>query len=107
LAERCRHVFIVALGELIVVSGLALSGAGFASGRTAAFVVSIATTAALLRIYIHRAGDVLSAAFTTAGLPDRFGRWATLSTLRCLCEPARDATRFSWLPRSRTTTAAI
>jgi low temperature requirement protein LtrA len=76
LAERYRQVFIVALGELIVVSGLALSDGGFAPGRAAAFVVSIATTATLLRIYIHRAGEVLSEAFTTTGLQDRFGRWA-------------------------------
>jgi low temperature requirement protein LtrA len=76
LAERYRQVFIIALGELIVVSGLALSGGGFAPDRTAAFVVSIATTAVLLRIYIHRAGEVLPVAFTTTGVTDRFGLWA-------------------------------
>jgi low temperature requirement protein LtrA len=62
LAERYRQFFIIALGELILVTGLALSGTGFAPDRTAAFLVSIATTVLLWRIYIYRAGELLSAA---------------------------------------------
>jgi low temperature requirement protein LtrA len=62
LAERYRQVFIIALGELILISGPALSGGGFALGRTTAFVVSMATTVLLWRIYIYRAGETFSAA---------------------------------------------
>jgi low temperature requirement protein LtrA len=75
-AERYRQIFIIALGELIVVSGLALSAGGFAPARTAAFVVSIATTALLWRIYIYRAGEVLPAAFAAVPVSARLGRWA-------------------------------
>lgn len=75
LAERYRQVFIIALGELILVSGLALSDSGFAHGAPAAFVASMATTALLWRIYIHRAGNVLSAAFAVSRVSNRVSRW--------------------------------
>jgi low temperature requirement protein LtrA len=75
LAERYRQFFIVALGELILTSGLTFNagGFGFGSGRTAAFVVSVVTTALLWRIYIFRAGEVLPAAFKVASTPARLG----------------------------------
>jgi low temperature requirement protein LtrA len=76
LAERYRQVFIVALGELILVSGLALSDSGFVHDVPAAFVVSMATTALLWRIYIHLAGNVLSAAFAVGRVSNRISRWA-------------------------------
>jgi low temperature requirement protein LtrA len=76
LAERYRQVFIIALGELILVSGLALSGGGFAPDRTTAFVVSMATTVQLWRIYIYRAGEVLSAAITALPISARLNRGA-------------------------------
>ncbi|MEU9826165.1 low temperature requirement protein A [Micromonospora chersina] len=69
LAERYRQFFIIALGELILVTGLTLRGTGFAAGHTAAFLVSVVTTVLLWRIYIFRAGELLSAAIAAA--PDR------------------------------------
>lgn len=75
LAERYRQVFIIALGELILVSGLALSDSGFAHDVSAAFVASMATTALLWRIYIYRAGNVLSAAFAVGRVSNRISRW--------------------------------
>ena len=69
LAERYRQFFIIALGELILVTGLAFSGSGFAADRSAAFVVSIATTVLLWRIYIYRAGELLAAAIAAARRP--------------------------------------
>jgi low temperature requirement protein LtrA len=71
LAERYRQFFIIALGELILVTGLALRGTGFAADRTAAFVVSIATTVLFWRIYIYRAGEVSAAAIAAAPDPAR------------------------------------
>jgi low temperature requirement protein LtrA len=65
-SERYQQVFIIALGELILVSGLALSAGGFVPNRIGAFVVSIAAAALLWRIYIYRAGELLSAAFAAA-----------------------------------------
>ncbi|WP_446213547.1 low temperature requirement protein A [Micromonospora sp. IBSANI012] len=69
LAERLRQFFIIALGELILVIGLTLRGTGFTAHRTAAFIVSITVTVLLWRIYIYRAGELLSAAIAAA--PDR------------------------------------
>lgn len=73
LAERYQQFFIIALGELILTSGLTFNVGGFGSGQTAAFVVSIVTTALLWRIYIFRAGNVLPAAFQVASTPVRLG----------------------------------
>jgi low temperature requirement protein LtrA len=73
-AERYQQVFIIALGELILVSGLALTAGGFTPARTAAFVVSIATTALLWRIYIHRTGGLLAAAIAASPRSARVGR---------------------------------
>ncbi|GIH12494.1 low temperature requirement protein A [Rugosimonospora africana] len=74
LAERYRQLFIIALGELILVSGLALSRRGLALDRIAALLVSIATTALLWRIYIYRSGEVLSAALAAVPEPARLAR---------------------------------
>ncbi len=65
LAERYRQVFIIALGELIMASSLAVSAKGFDRERTEAFLGTVATTVLLWRIYIHRSGALLSSAFTT------------------------------------------
>jgi low temperature requirement protein LtrA len=71
LAERYRQFFIIALGELILVSGLAFSSSGFEAYPRAAVVVAFATTVLLWRIYIYRAGEVLGSAVTTATDPLR------------------------------------
>ena len=69
LAERYRQFFIIALGELILVTGLTISSSGLGAAHAAALVVSFATTATLWRIYIYRAGELLAAAITTARDP--------------------------------------
>ncbi|MBM0239105.1 low temperature requirement protein A [Micromonospora sp. ATA32] len=74
LSERYRQFFIIALGELILVTGLALRGTGFAADRTTAFVVSIATTVLLWRIYIYRAGELSAAAIAAAPDPARLAQ---------------------------------
>jgi low temperature requirement protein LtrA len=66
LAERRRQFFIIALGELIQVSGLAFTSSGFDAHRVAAVGVAFATTVLLWRIYIYRAGQVLGAALAAA-----------------------------------------
>ncbi|MFG2100709.1 low temperature requirement protein A [Micromonospora echinaurantiaca] len=71
LAERYRQLFVIALGELILVTALTLSGTGFAADRTAAFVVSFVATALFWRIYIYRSGQLLPAAIAAAPHPDR------------------------------------
>jgi low temperature requirement protein LtrA len=76
LAERYRQVFIIALGELIVASALAVSADGFAPERTEAFLSTVACAVVLWRIYIHRSGQLLSAAFATRLVSSRMARWA-------------------------------
>ena len=71
VAERLRQFFIIALGELIVVSGLAFASGGLVADRTAAVVVAFVTTVLLWRIYIYRAGQVLGAAVAAAPDPLR------------------------------------
>ena len=71
LAERQRQSFIIALGEPILVTGLAVTSSGFGAGHTAAVVVAFATTVLLWRIYIYRAGEVLGAAIAAAPEPLR------------------------------------
>jgi low temperature requirement protein LtrA len=73
LAERYRQFFIIALGELILVAGLAFNGSGLGAGHTAALVVSFATTVLLWRIYIYRAGELLGTAIAAARDPVRVG----------------------------------
>jgi low temperature requirement protein LtrA len=73
LAERFRQFFIVALGELILVTGLAFSSSGLGADHSAALIVSFATTATLWRIYIYRAGELLAAAITASRDPVLIG----------------------------------
>ncbi|SCL33043.1 Low temperature requirement protein LtrA [Micromonospora rhizosphaerae] len=79
LADRYRQFFIIALGELILVSGLTLYGSGFAADQIAALVVSFATTALFWRIYIYHAGELLAEAVAAAPDPERVALSATLS----------------------------
>jgi low temperature requirement protein LtrA len=69
LADRRQQFFIIALGELIVVSGLAITSGGFEADRKAAVAVAFTTTVLLWRIYIYRAGEMAGAAVAAA--PDQ------------------------------------
>jgi low temperature requirement protein LtrA len=82
LSERYRQFFIIALGELILITGITFSAKYFAgAGTTAAVVVAFATTALLWRIYIHRVGELLPAAIAAAPQPARLVRRALLAHL--------------------------
>jgi low temperature requirement protein LtrA len=81
LAERYQQLFIIALGELILVGTLTLSGSGFAADRTAAFVVSFVATVLFWRTYLYRAGELLPAAITAARRPDPLARSAAIAHL--------------------------
>jgi len=82
LSERYRQFFTIALGELILVTGITYSGKYLAGGgHTAAFGVAFVTTALLWRIYIHRAGELLPGAIAAALQPGRLVRRAILAHL--------------------------
>ncbi|MFE9918110.1 low temperature requirement protein A [Micromonospora sp. NPDC005553] len=73
LADRYQQMFLIALGESILVIGVVFSGADYSGNRAAAFAVTFATSALLWRIYFYRAGLLLSEAFGRAGMPGRLG----------------------------------
>ena len=81
LSERYRQFFIIALGELIIVSSAAFSGTDLKPRSAAAFVVSFVTTVLFWRIYIFTAGGVLHAAIATARLPGRLALTLSLAHL--------------------------
>lgn len=66
LAERYQQFFIIALGEPILVTGLAFANGNFGAARSAATLAGFITTALLWRIYIHRAGTMLAQAITAS-----------------------------------------
>ncbi|MEW2385181.1 low temperature requirement protein A [Micromonospora sp. NPDC047707] len=80
-AERYRQIFIIALGEPILVTGLALSRSSLEFDRVAAGVVAFATTALLWWIYIHRAGALLAQALAAASDPVRALIWSLYAHL--------------------------
>ncbi|MET7748773.1 low temperature requirement protein A [Micromonospora sp. NPDC005367] len=71
LAERFRQFFIIALGELFLITGMAYGNNGFAVEHSAAILVYFATIVLFWRIYIYRAGELLAEAIAAAGDPLR------------------------------------
>jgi low temperature requirement protein LtrA len=74
LGERYQQIFLIALGESILGTGLALSRVGFKPAPSVAFAVSVVTTVLLWRIYFHRAGLILAEAIGQAPRPHRIGQ---------------------------------
>ena len=81
LSERFRQFFIVALGELILITGITYSGTDFAAEKTVGFVASFGTTVLIWRTYIYRAGELLPAAIAAAPDPGRLVRLTSISHL--------------------------
>jgi low temperature requirement protein LtrA len=80
LAERFRQFLIIALGELVLVTGVAL-GSGFGADHAIAFAASIATTVLLWRIYVFRGGQLLSTTIASVAKPARLAEAAAYSHL--------------------------
>ncbi|MEU4381578.1 low temperature requirement protein A [Micromonospora echinofusca] len=81
LADRYQQIFLISLGETILVIGLTYSGAEFTADRAGAFTVAFVTTALLWRIYFHRAGHLLGEALRVARSPGRLGASASSTHL--------------------------
>ena len=73
LADRYQQIFLIALGESILVIGLTYSGEGFSGRGAAVFTFAFVTTALLWRIYFHRAGHLLAEALRVARSPGQLG----------------------------------
>jgi len=80
VSERYRQFFIIALGELILVTGATYSDI-FSEESSVAFVVSFATTALVWRIYSYGAGERLPAAIAASTVPSGLVRSALLAHL--------------------------
>jgi low temperature requirement protein LtrA len=76
LSDRYQQFFIIALGELILITATTYGSIRISAATTAAFVVSFATTVLLWRTYTYRAGQALSSAIEAAGEPTRLVRQA-------------------------------
>jgi low temperature requirement protein LtrA len=76
LSERYRQVFIIALGELVLVSGIMYSGSGFDLLRTLAFGLAFGNAALLWWIYFVPAGMRLGAAIEESPHPTRSALFA-------------------------------
>ncbi|MBQ0990022.1 low temperature requirement protein A [Micromonospora sp. H61] len=71
LAERYQQFLLIALGEAIFVIGLAFSGSEFHIDQTGGFVLALASTVLLWRIYFHVAGGMLGTAVDHSRNPAR------------------------------------
>ncbi|MEV6373723.1 low temperature requirement protein A [Micromonospora musae] len=71
LAGRYRQFFIIALGELILVTGLTLDSSGFQAGQLMTVGAAFVTTALLWRIYVYRAGQLMAQSMAPAPKPIR------------------------------------
>ncbi|MGW0213509.1 low temperature requirement protein A [Micromonospora chokoriensis] len=69
LSERYQQIFIIALGELILIAGITYSGSGMDRESTVAFALAFVTAVALARLYLVPAGTRLGAAVVAAGPP--------------------------------------
>ncbi|WFE60668.1 low temperature requirement protein A [Micromonospora sp. WMMD712] len=81
LAERYQQIFLIALGETILVIGFTFSNSGFAATGFAAFALSFLVTALFWRIYFHRAGHLLTEAIRVARSPGLLGESASWTHL--------------------------
>ncbi|WP_433317681.1 low temperature requirement protein A [Micromonospora sp. CA-269861] len=69
LSERYQQIFIIALGELILISGVTYSDSGLDRDSTLAFGMAFVTAVALARLYLVPAGGRLGARIEAAGPP--------------------------------------
>ena len=81
LAERYQQFIIIALGEMILISGFGFSGSRFEPAQWVAFAVTFASTALLWRIYFYRAGTLLVEAVAGSPRPGRLALSATYTHL--------------------------
>ena len=76
-AERCQAFILIALGESIVIIGVALSGFKHFSGTDiGAFVVAFAGSVALWWLYFDQSADASEEIIASSADPGRIGRTA-------------------------------
>ncbi|MFB9233968.1 low temperature requirement protein A [Plantactinospora siamensis] len=110
LAERYQQFFIIALGDAVLITGIALSRTDFDLGEVAAFVLAFLITTLLWRIYVHRAGETLSPAIERSPQPERFVATAPVTQLVMVAGVVATAASFDFFithPTQGTRTATV
>lgn len=74
MSERYRQIIIIALGSTILVAGSTFGGTDFGAASVTALVVSFTITGLLWRIYIYRAGELMTESLALADDPAHLGR---------------------------------
>jgi low temperature requirement protein LtrA len=81
LAERYQQFTIIAIGEMILITGLGFSGSEVGPVRWVALAIAFGTSVLLWRIYFYRAGTLLGDAVAASPRPARLAQSATYTHL--------------------------
>lgn len=81
LSERYQQFVMIALGDAILVIGMAYSTHHAEPEMAASLVVAFITTLLLWQIYVHKAGELLPASIKAARFPGRFLKSAPFTHL--------------------------
>ncbi|MFU8854694.1 low temperature requirement protein A [Micromonospora sp. SL1-18] len=93
LAERYQQFFLVALGEVVLVTGLTYVSEGRSLASTVAFAVAVGKSILIWRIYFYRAGQILAEAVQASPTPARIGQSAADSHMIMIAGVIVRATR--------------
>ncbi|MFC4022122.1 low temperature requirement protein A [Micromonospora sp. GCM10011542] len=81
LAERYNQFFMIALAEVVLEAGAAVSFPGFSTTRTIALGAAFLAVVAFWRIYFYHAGSTRAATSSSAADALHLSRWASFSLL--------------------------
>ncbi|RKR92478.1 low temperature requirement protein LtrA [Micromonospora pisi] len=81
ISERYRQFVIIALGVSIFVTGQSFSSGTYTLDRSAAFAVVFVMTALTWRVYICRAGDLMTSTLADAKNPHRLNQLTAVTHL--------------------------
>jgi low temperature requirement protein LtrA len=76
LSERLQQIFIISVGDLVLVAGISYSDAGLGWAQTAAFALSFVNAALIALIYYLPAGKRLGPAIDESEYPASLGQEA-------------------------------
>ncbi|MCF0092905.1 low temperature requirement protein A [Micromonospora sp. MH99] len=81
LAERYNQFFMIALAEVVLETGAAVSFPGFSTERTLTLVAAFVATVSFWRIYFYHVGPGRRATASASGEGLQLSRWASYSLL--------------------------
>ncbi|MFC6017868.1 low temperature requirement protein A [Plantactinospora solaniradicis] len=76
IAERYRQFVIIALGSSLFLVGSSFSAGPYTTARSGALVVVFLITVLIWRIYIYRAGELMTGTISTSANPERLSQVA-------------------------------